>query len=330
MKKVLVAMSGGVDSSTAALMLKKQGYEVAGVFFRMHKNYQEPEKKAKMLAKQTGIPLHIIDVSKDFRKKIIKYFLDGCKKGLTPNPCVVCNREIKFNFLFAKLKEFKYDYIATGHYAINKKSRIFEAKDKTKDQSYFLWKLNQKMLNKILFPNGDFTKKEIQLIAKKQGLSSWDAAESQDICFRVKFNKKPGQIRDTKGNIIGKHEGLWFYTIGQRKGIGLAGGPYHVIGKNIKNNILIVSKEEKDLLKKEVRFEDFNWLSNKKPKFPLKVRAKIRYRHESASGMIKNKRYFVFDKPQRAVTPGQSIVFYLPAGRQVRAKEMLGGGIISP
>ena len=323
MKKVLVAMSGGVDSSTAATMLKKQGYEVAGVFFRMHENYKEPEKKAKQLAKEINIPLYVIDVSKDFKKKIISYFSESYKKGLTPNPCVVCNREIKFNFLLDKLKELKYDYIATGHYAINKNGKIFEAKDKTKDQSYFLWKLNQKMLNRVLFPNGSFTKKEIRLIAKKNGLSSWYYSESQDICFRVKFNRKPGQVIDTKGNIIGRHEGLWFYTTGQRKGLGLAGGPYYVIEKDIKNNILVVSKKEKDLLKKEVEFEDFNWLSGRGQKFPLRVKAKIRYRHEPASGIIKNKSYFVFDKPQRAVTPGQSIVFY-------RREEMLGGGVISP
>ena len=191
---------------------------------------------------------------------------------------------------------------------------------KTKDQSYFLWRLNQKILRKALFPNGDYTKKEIRAIAKKHGLSVWDSAESQDICFKVKMNKKSGKIIDAKGNIIGEHEGLWFYTIGQRKGMGLAGGPYYVLRKDVKKNNLIVTKQEKDLLSKEFRFKQANWVFEK-PKTPLKIKTKIRYLHKPSLAVLHSNKV-VFSRPQRAVTPGQSVVFY-------RGQELLGGGVIT-
>jgi len=327
-KTVIVAMSGGVDSSVAAVLLKKKGYNVIGVFMRFWSSgscfenrccSSESETRARLVAKKLNIPFYVLNLKKEFKDKIVDYFLKEQKAGLTPNPCVVCNKEIKFNFLFKKFPIGKNDFIATGHYVILKKGRLYVAKDKSKDQSYFLWKLNQKILKKALFPIGGYTKKEIRLIAKKYGLSVWNSAESQDICFKVNFGKKPGPIINTEGNVIGEHEGLWFYTIGQRKGISLAGGPYYVLKKDVKNNALIVTKKEKDLFLKELKFKQANWIF-KKTGFPLKIKAKIRYHHK-ASPAVLHKNKVVFSKPQRAVTAGQSVVFY-------RGEELLGGGII--
>jgi len=206
------------------------------------------------------------------------------------------------------------------------------AKDKEKDQSYFLWMLNQKQLRRILFPIGDYTRKEVENLAKKFKLPLLRAKKSVEICFikttlddflRKYLKEKPGKIIDTQGKVLGEHRGLWFYTIGQRKGIGLPGGPYWVLDKNVKENTLIVTKNEKDLFKKELICKNVNWISGKEPKLPLKIQAKIRYKTNLAKAkVIKNKVYkVIFEKPQRAITPGQSIVFY-------KGQELLGGGII--
>jgi tRNA-specific 2-thiouridylase len=240
------------------------------------------------------------------------------------------------------------DFVATGHYARkiqnskfkiqneNLKCKIFKllrAKDKDKDQSYFLWMLNQKQLRRILFPIGDYTRKEVENLAKKFKLPVLKAKKSVEICFIEKtvndflkkyLKEKPGKIVDTQGKILGEHRGLWFYTIGQRKGIGFSQGPWWVVDKDLKKNLLIVTKNEKDLYKKELICQNVNWISGKEPKLPLKVKSKIRYRQELADATIylKNKIYkVVFKKPQRAITPGQSVVFY-------KGEELLGGGII--
>lgn len=328
-KNVLVAMSGGVDSSVAALLLKKKGYNVSGVFMKLWPEgscseskccSSEGETRARLVAKQLNIHFYVLNFEKEFKNKIVDYFLKEQKAGLTPNPCVVCNKEIKFNLLFKKFPIEENDFIATGHYVRLKRGKLYFAKDKDKDQSYFLWSLNQEILKKSLFPNGDYTKKQVRAIAKKHGLSVWDSAESQDICFKVKLDKKPGEVIDTKGNVVGEHKGLWYYTIGQRKGIGLAGGPYYVLKKDTKKNRLIVTKKEKDLFSKELRFKKANWIF-KKPSFPLKIKAKIRYRHKPSLAVLRKDRV-VFSKPQRASTPGQSVVFYLK-------DELLGGGVIA-
>lgn len=327
-KKVIVAMSGGVDSSVATILLKEEGYSVAGVFMKFWSGgsglenrccSSESETRARLVAKKLDIPFYVLNFKKEFKDKVVNYFSKEQRAGLTSNPCVVCNKEIKFGLLFKKFPIGKNDFIATGHYVKLKNGKLCIAKDKDKDQSYFLWKLNQKILKKTLFPIGEYTKKEIRLIAKKHGLSVWNSAESQDVCFKVDFNKKPGKILDIKGNVIGQHQGLWFYTIGQRRGIGLAGGPYYVLRKDIKKNILIVTKKEKDLFSKELRFKQANWIFEK-PNFPLKVKAKIRY-HQEASLAILYKDKVVFSKPQRAITSGQSVVFY-------KDEEVLGGAVI--
>ena len=371
--KVICAMSGGLDSSVAAALLKRSGFalrqtqgnpersrkvDVIGVFMKF---WAEPDKndsigsknrccspeaelRARKVAKILKIPFYVFDFSKEFKKKIVDYFLKELKKGNTPNPCVVCNKEIKFGLLLEKALSLGADFVATGHYARIKGIRnkelgirefkLLRAKDKEKDQSYFLWMLNQKQLRRILFPIGDYTRKEVENLAKKFKLPLLRAKKSVEICFikttlddflRKYLKEKPGKIIDTQGKVLGEHRGLWFYTIGQRKGIGLAGGPYWVLDKNVKENTLIVTKNEKDLFKKELICKNVNWISGKEPKLPLKIQAKIRYRHQltwAVSYKLKAKSYkLVFEKPQRAITPGQSIVFY-------KGQEVLGGGII--
>jgi tRNA-uridine 2-sulfurtransferase len=336
--KVIVALSGGVDSSVSAALLKRAGFNVKGIFFRLYKgpNFKEGEKSARKIAKILNIPFSVLDLRKKFKEKIISYFLKEQKAGHTPNPCVLCNKEIKFNFLIREAQKQKADFVATGHYARIKNNKIYTAKDKNKDQSYFLWKLNQKQLKRILFPIGEISsKEETRAIARKIKLPVFNKKESQEICFirgsikdflKNNLKIKAGDILDKKGKIIGKHQGLYFYTIGQRKGIQAAGGPWYALNKDLKSNNLIVSNQEKYLEKKELIAKDINWLSGEKPKLPSKIKTKIRSRSPLALAKIiketSNSLKVIFDKPQKAITPGQSIVFY-------SREELIGGGIIS-
>jgi len=339
-KKVIIAMSGGIDSSVAAALLKKAGYSVTGVFMRLYNSprFKESEKRAKKVAKVLNIPFLILDLRKEFQKKIINYFLKEYATGLTPNPCVVCNKEIKFKSLMKKASVQKADYVATGHYVkiikSNSTFKLLRAKDKEKDQSYFLWQLSQEQLKKIVFPLGDLTKSQVKNLAKKSKLPVSGISESQEICFiqthvntflKHHLKEKPSRIIDTKGKTIGQHQGLAFYTIGQRKGIGLPGGPYFVLGKDLKRNFLIATKNGKDLFKKELIAGKVDWASGREPKLPLEVKAKIRYRQKTAPATIfkiqDSKFKILFNSPQRAITPGQSVVFY-------QGNELLGGGII--
>ncbi len=364
--KVIVAMSGGVDSSVAAALLKSRGFDVIGVFMKFwqaplrqsspageHGAGQavsrgwnrccsvESANRARLVCQKLNIPFYVLNVEREFKKHIVDYFLKEYKQGKTPNPCVVCNKEIKFGLLIKKALELKADYVATGHYAQIEKGRLLISKDKHKDQSYFLWQLGRKELDKILFPVGGYTKPEVRIIAKKFDLPTAHTPESQEVCFIetttfdflnkylkqkpgpiVIYNKKYGVRPRT---LIGEHKGLWFYTIGQRKGIGLSGGPYYVVGKDFKNNILVVSKSKKDLEKKEIIIENVNWFFGKAPSASLKLKAQIRYNTSPALVTIKKisaKRYkIIFNKPQTAPASGQSVVFY-------SNKELLGGGVI--
>ncbi len=359
-KRIVIAMSGGVDSSVAVALLKRAGFDVIGVFMKFWAAPSgnslverwnrccsvEAENRAREVAKILKIPFYVFNFEKEFKKRIVDYFLKENKKGLTPNPCVVCNKEIKFGLLLEKALKLEADFVATGHYARKgvvknqnskgKSFKLLKGKDKEKDQSYFLWMLNQKQLKRIFFPIGNYTRAEVEKLAKKFKLPFAGVRKSQEICFikttindflKRYLKSKPGQIVDNKGRVLGQHQGLWFYTIGQRKGIGLPGGPYYVLDKDLRRNILIVTKNEKDLYKKELIAKNVNWISDKTPKSSLKVQAKIRYRHKPAKATIVkilNSKFYIlkFTKPQRAITPGQSVVFY-------RGQELLGGGIIS-
>lgn len=351
-EKIIVALSGGMDSAVAAALLKKQGYDVIAVYFNLFsgKKNRESLQKAEKIAGAIGIPFRKIDAKKDFKKKIVDYFISSYKKGLTPNPCVVCNKEMKFRILLDLIKKNRFQNVATGHYARIHRERkeksekgktkedysytLLEAKDKQKDQSYFLYRLNQKDLSKIIFPLGNYTKAEVGKLAKKFKLPVLEGKESQDICFINKdiraflkrnMNLKPGKIVDESGSIIGSHRGLPLYTLGQRKGVNIGGtGPYFVMGKNSPKNELKVTSDPKKLLAKKFRVKNVNWTSGG-ARLPLKAEVQIRYHAEKISAIIKQGKsgglIIETKKPLRAVTPGQSAVFF---GKNV----VLGGGLI--
>ncbi len=345
-------MSGGTDSSVTTALLKKKGSDVIGIFMKFWSPPQkngligkgnrccspEAEKRARKIADLLNIPFYVLDLKKQFKKRIVDRFLKEYQKGRTPNPCVVCNKEIKFGLLLKQSLKLEADFLATGHYARNQKKEdgfhLFKGRDKNKDQSYFLWQLDQKQLSKILFPLGEHTKKEVKSLAKKFNLPVSGIQESQEVCFVPKSTEKflkrhlalePGKIIDDTGKELGTHQGLALYTIGQRKRIKLPGGPFYVYYKDPKKNILKVTKNEKKLYQKEFQVENINWVLEVPPKLPQKAEAKIRYRHKASVVIIhhlgKNTLHLVFKKPQRAITPGQSAVFY-------KEKELLGGGII--
>lgn len=354
-KKVVVAMSGGIDSSVAAALLKIAGFNVVGVFMKFWFPSEEnssnkwnrccspdSERRARQVAKILKIPFYVFNFEKEFKKRIVDYFLEEYKKGNTPNPCVVCNKEIKFGLLLEKALKLDTDFIATGHYArisfLEKHNfKLLRARDENKDQSYFLWQLNQKQLKRILFPVGNYAKTKVRELAKKFKLPVLNIPESMEICFvpgavedflKRRLNPKPGPILTADGKTIGHHQGLPFYTIGQRKGIELSGGPFYVVKKDTKKNALIVASVLKDsaLWSKTLIAKNINWLSSKEPKFPLKIKAQIRYHHEAVPAVITKKldarrHRLIFNQLQRAITPGQSVVFY-------RGQELVGGGII--
>ena len=344
-EKVVCAMSGGVDSSVAAFLLKKQGYEVVGIHLKLvdqtlvGKSFREDEERAKKVAKILKIPLHILDLRKIFYKEIIQRFILEVKKGYTPNPCVYCNKQIKFGVLLQKALSLGGNFLATGHYARkerlkNKNAfRLLKAKDKKKDQSYFLWKLNQEQLKKIIFPLGDLDREEVEQIAKKNKLPVLERRKSVELCFvpdkmedflKENIGVKKGKILDDKGRFLGWHNGVWFYTLGQRKGIKLAGGPYYVLEKNIKENVLIVTKDKEKIYKKNFYVRQVNWILPSKINFPLKVKTRVRYRQKEQFSLLteeNGKLKVVFLGSGQVVVPGQSAVFY-------QGKELLGGGVI--
>lgn len=357
-KRVIVAMSSGVDSSVAAAILKKQGYEVVGVFMHFWKEpgndtlrenkccSLESQEDARKVAQKLDVSLYTVNAASQFKKEVVDYFLSETKAGRTPNPCVACNEKIKFNFLFKKMLEMDADFVSTGHYAdvrmIDGKYHLFTSSDEEKDQTYFLYNLNQKQLERIIFPVGKYKKPEIRKMAKKMEIQVFDKDDSQGLCFTpekypTEFIKRHmelrrGNIVDTSGKKIGQHEGLQLYTIGQRRGINIGGtGPYYVVARDFSKNELVVTNDEKDpqIFHKKMLVEKVNWLVGE-PKLPLETNMKIRYRHSSVHGIIKlkevrgkEKAYLIeFREPQKAVTPGQSAVFYSDEG------EVLGGGII--
>ncbi len=350
--KVFVAMSGGVDSSVAALLLKKQGYKVVGVFMKFWAGVGanenrccslEARRDAMRVCAVLNIPFLTWDFRKEFKKAVVNDFISGYKKGITPNPCVICNKEIKFGLFFKKAIKMGADYTATGHY-LNLKTKnlkqktvysLFQAKDKNKDQSYFLWTLTQEQLKHCLFPIGDYTKDEVRALAKKYKLPVALKKESQEVCFvhdrdlsgflKKYIHPKKGAIVELKsGKKIGEHQGVQFYTIGQRVPVG-GTGPYYVVDKNLKKNqLMVIKKGNKNSPYKELILKDVNWISGAPPK-SLKILVRTRYRQPLVLAKImfhaSNFKLY-FGQPVKFIAPGQSAVFY---GKN---KELLGGSVI--
>lgn len=345
--KVLVAMSGGVDSSVASLLLKKVGFEVVGVTMCLGvkgQDYDKPRccglqaiEDAKRVCEKLDIPHYVMDFSKALEEKVIAKFIGEYIKGRTPNPCIECNRFLKFDILFRKALALGFDYLATGHYAgIGQNNGSFilkKARDKNKDQSYFLYRIKKERLKSILFPLFRFRKAQVRRIAQKAGLSVAAKPESQDICFVAKKDYrefiaarikklKPGPIMDLAGRVLGRHQGICFYTIGQRERLGISWRkPLYVISIDAKRNQIIVG-ERRNLKAKSLIAGKLNFLINELPE--ENIFAKIRYGHKPARCKIKfsgNKLKVDFIRGQEAITPGQSVVLY-------HRDTVLGGGVI--
>ncbi len=329
-EKVLVGMSGGVDSSVAAKILMDAGYTVGGITLDLCETTADCTDDAKSVCNRMGIEHYSLDLKNAFKKYVISDFITEYKLGNTPNPCIVCNKHIKFGEMLDKATELGFDKIATGHYArIEKKDGrylLLKAKDLSKDQSYVLYNLTQEKLSKVLFPLGDYTKPEIRSIAEKAGFVNADRPDSQDICFVPDgdyatfiektdgFKSQEGDYVDINGDLLGKHKGVINYTIGQRKGLGIAlGKPQFVISKDAKLNKVVLGDEE-HLFKKTVLINNVNFIPFDELEGEMKVRAKLRYRHEPAEAVIRNRDNGVveieFSEPQRAPSSGQAAVLY--------------------
>jgi tRNA-specific 2-thiouridylase len=345
-KKVAVGISGGVDSAVAAALLKKQGYEVIGVHLYCYDEgpyctAPEDRKMAVRVAQHLNVPLLVWDLHRQYNAKVIRYFFDEYKAGRTPNPDIVCNREIKFGIFMKKaLRDLRVDYVATGHYARIKKDKngdhLLRGVDESKDQSYFLYDLAQKQLEQIMFPIGGYLKKEIRKIAQELNLPNKERPDSQGICFigpvpvakflRERLPAKAGPVVNTKGEIIGEHDGVWFFTEGQRHGFRLfktSGLPLYVIGKNVAKNTLIVGRGgEAEVGQFEI--EKPHWIGKLEDNEKRRVGVRIRHLGEIMPATISNANQplITLAKPVFGVAPGQSAVFY-------RRNEVLGGGVIS-
>ena len=352
MKKILLGMSGGVDSSVTAILLKEGNYEVYGITMKLW-DYSQPNKlvnekeieKTKILAKKYSIPLKIVNIKEKFKTKVVNYFTNGYLEGITPNPCIMCNPTIKWGDLWLTFND-NFDFFATGHYAKIKKNNgrffISQALDKQKDQSYFLWKLNQEQLSKTLFPLGNMTKKQIKEKALAEGLVSLSKQkESQEICFLngTEYRKFfdifiPDKTKNIgngdfvilkTGKIVGKHRGYYNYTIGQRKGLNIAlGEPMYVVKIDVKNNIVYLGTNQ-ELLSNVMFVNNINFQKYEDIKEGQTVNTKIRYRSPAYPSKIykesKDTLRIEFTQPVRAITPGQSAVFY-------ENEDLIGGGII--
>ncbi len=350
-------MSGGVDSSTALALLKEQGYDCIGVSMQLwdYSKKDDPSgatpgscctlddiNDARSIADRLKVPFYVMNMEEAFSRDVIEYFVKGYSEGTTPNPCIKCNQVLKFEVLLKKAMALEADFLATGHYAriIEDKDRfrLLKGVDPDKDQSYFLFTMTQAQLGKVIFPVGGFTKKEVRLQARRLGLKTSEKAESQEICFveepryadflSSRIKAVSGEIVDLNGRILGRHTGLFNYTIGQRKGLGLSGGPFYVIDIDTKANRLVVGPSE-GLLRKTLTATEVNWIDPEAEKAAHKglsgIEVKIRYGHSGSKASVAiidaGRVQVVFEEPQKAITPGQAVVFY-------RGEEVLGGGWI--
>lgn len=356
--KVFVAMSGGVDSSVSAALLKKAGYDVTGVFIKVwmpdwiHCTWKEDRRDAMRVAAVLDIPFLTFDLEKEYKKEVVDYMISEYRSGRTPNPDVMCNQQIKFGSFFKKAKKAGANFIATGHYAQIKKSKddfeLYEGKDKNKDQSYFLWGLSQNELKHVLFPVGHLQKDTVRKLAHQFKLPNADKKDSQGLCFIGKIEmreflnhfikEKQGKVLDEKGKVIGNHPGAFFFTIGQRHGFKInkktpTDQPYYIVSKDVKRNLLVVSNRTKireRLAKKECFISNTNWINSDFLRYiekntEGKLLARIRYRQEKQQCHLekvnKNKFKVIFDRPQEGLAAGQSLVLY-------DKERCLGGGII--
>ncbi len=352
--KVAVGLSGGVDSSVAAVLLLEQGYDVTGLFMQIYDgsvaikrqqthacfgpDEQEDMASAAAVCEKLAIPFHVVDLKKEYRNHVIEYFTKEYLTGRTPNPCVACNRKLKFGFLLEKARNAGLDFshFATGHYAQIKESRnrflLKKSVDPLKDQTYFLYTLSQEQLAHTFFPLGKHTKNQVREFAHALNLETADRPESQDFIagghYVPLFSEKEimgGDIVNKNGNIIGKHKGIVHYTVGQRRGLGIASDqPLYVLEIDAPNNRIVVGKKEK-LLSKGLIAKDLNLIAIEKLDRPYRVKAKIRLKHKGANAIVRpfkaNRAEILFEEPQLSVTPGQSAVLYQDG-------TVLGGGII--
>lgn len=347
MEKALIAMSGGVDSSVAAYLMQKAGFACSGATMRLWDHapcQQDHTRDAQAVATRLGMDFHVFDCTSDFSKEVVDKFIACYEQGGTPNPCIDCNRTMKFGLLLEKALSMGYDTIATGHYAnIQSDSTtgrylLTRAADSTKDQTYFLSCLTQEQLSHIQFPLGALSKADVRQIAEAQGFLNAKKQDSQDICFipdgdYLAFMKQytgkeypTGDFLDLSGKMVGKHTGAVGYTIGQRKGLGLAmGQPVYVCAKDMKANTVTVGSND-DLFRTTLRANDWNWISIPALNEPIRVTAKIRYRHiEQPATVYPEENGFArveFDQPQRAITTGQAVVLY-------DGNIVVGGGTIT-
>ena len=350
-KRVVVAMSGGVDSSVAAAILKKEGYEVIGVTMRLwsegdgdspapHRRCCSVEEveDARRVCQVLDIPFYVVNFEAQFRTHVVDYFCREYLRGRTPNPCLACNKWIKFDSLLNKAMALGAEYLATGHYARierhNEGYRLIKALDSGKDQSYVLYALRQKEMEHLLFPMGLYRKSEARKMAQGLGLPVWDKEESQETCFifngdyrhflAERSSHQPGDIVDADGKVRGRHSGIAFYTVGQRRGLGVVSRePLYVLSIDRVSNRVVVGSDEQ-LLRSELVASEVSFVSGEAPQEPVEVTAKIRYKSPEARAVLYpdgGRVRLLFEEPQRAITPGQAVVFY---DRDV----VLGGGII--
>jgi tRNA-specific 2-thiouridylase len=351
---VAVALSGGLDSAVAAALLKRKNYRVIGLYFQT--GYEFPAshttpgtrlppacRRAQRAAEQIGISFEVIDCSQVFKREVVRYFVDTYQSGQTPNPCVVCNQRIKFSLVLEHAKALGASALATGHYARKRREAggrfsLLRGVDRTKDQSYFLALLNQEQLSQAMFPLGSCRKKPIREIAKRWRLSPPMEGESQELCFVRHPSYKgflldlggvpcePGPIVNTRGDVLGKHQGLWAYTVGQRRGINIPGPePYYVICLDKEQNRLVIGAKS-ELAAIQCTVTHINWIGITPPGKPISVKTRIRYRHHEAESMVtplgREAARVQFAEVQYGVTPGQAAVFY-------RGERVLGGGWIA-